>query len=69
MRAMQNVKILIKTDELLNGPQAARELEFHFTTVPRLIKKSCSFSFPTHGANCPHVNDIKALNLEINEGQ
>lgn len=69
MRAMQNVKILIKTDELLNGPQAAKELECHFTAVPRLIKKSNVFSPPIHGINCLHVNDVQALNLEINEGQ
>jgi hypothetical protein len=69
MRAMQNVKILFKIDELLTGPQTAKELEFHFTTVPRLIQKSNVFSYPVFSFSHPHINDIKALNLEIDEGR
>ena len=69
MGAMQNVKFLIKTDELFTGPDAAKELKLHFTTVYRWIKKGKVFSFAIHGIDHLHINDFQALKLKINEGQ
>ena len=48
---MQNVIILIETDELVTVPDAAKELKLHFTTVPRWIKKGEVFSFPIHSVD------------------
>lgn len=59
MGAMQNVKILIKTDELFTGPDAAKELKLQFTTGPRLVKKSKVFSFSIHGVDYLHINVVQ----------
>ncbi len=59
--AMQNAKILIKTDKPFNSPNAARELKFHFTTVPRWNKKVKIFSSPIHGVDYLHINGVQTL--------
>ena len=66
---MQNVKILVETDELVTVPDAAKEPKFHFTTVPRLNKKGKVFSFPMHGVDYLHINGVQTLKLRMNEGQ
>ena len=77
---MQNVKIIIEglcktskfsieTDELVTGPDAAKKLKLHFTTVPRSVKKGKVFSFPIHGVDHLHINDFQALKLKMNKGQ
>ena len=49
--AMQNVKILTKTDRLVAVFDAAKELKLHFTTIYRWIKKGEVFSFPIHNVD------------------
>ena len=56
---MQNAIIFINTDELFTGPDAAKELKLHFTTVPRLIKKCKVFSFPIHSVDYLHINQVQ----------
>ena len=66
---MQNIKILIETDKLVTVPDAAKELKLHFTTVYRWIKKAKVFSFPIHGVDYLHINEVQALKLKMNESQ
>jgi hypothetical protein len=49
--AMQNINILIETDELVAGPAAAKELKLHFSTLYQWIKKGEVFSFPIHSVD------------------
>lgn len=66
---MQNVKILIETDELISVLDAAKELSIHFTTVYRWIKKGKVFSFSIHGVDYLHTSEVQALKNKMHEGQ
>ncbi len=56
---MQNVNILIETDELVTGPDATKELRLYFTTVSRFTIKGKIFSLPVHGVDYLHTNEVQ----------
>jgi len=58
---VQIVEMLIEPDELGTGPDAAKEIKPHLTTVYRSIKKGGVFLCPIHDFGYPRINEAQAL--------